>query len=434
MLKKIFFFTFFFLGISYTYATPRIESWQLSNQARVLFVEERQLPIIDIKIEFDAGVRRNPPNKAGLAELTNSLIDAGTKKTTDYPAFTQAKISDSFADIAAKRDFYTDPDRAGVALRTLTQHKEKAISLLAHLLSAPSFPNDVFIRERTHLITHLKEEQTKPAFIANQAFWKTIYQNHPYGYQATPTSIKQINLTDIRTFYETHYTASHAIVSIVGDITKEEANAIAHTLTNKLPRTHFTLPPIPEPRLTKTNTINIPHPTTQTHLIIGLPTTTRQNPHYFALLVGNYTLGGGGFSSRLLNEIRVKNGLAYSAQSYFYPLIQKGPFQISLQTKKEETTKALTLTKQTLNTFLSHGPTAQEIQAAKDNLTNGFALRIDNNRKILDNIANIGYYQLPLTFLDTWTEQIRKVTAKDIQTAFQKTISENHITTIIVGP
>lgn len=434
MLKKIFLFTLFFLSIPYTYATPRIESWQLSNQARVLFVEERQLPIIDIKIEFDAGTRRNPHNKAGLAELTNSLIDAGTKKTTTYPALTQSKISDLFADIAAKRDFYTDPDRAGVALRTLTQHKEKAIQLLTHLLSAPSFPTDVFIRERAHLITNLKEEQTKPGFIANQAFWKTIYQDHPYGFHATPTSINQINLTDIRKFYETHYTASHAIISIVGDITKEEANTIAHTLTDKLPHTHFTLPPLPEPTLTKANTINIPHPTTQTHLIIGLPTITRQDPYYFALLIGNYTLGGGGFSSRLLNEIRVKNGLAYSAQSYFYPLIQKGPFQISLQTKKEETIKALTLAKETLNTFVNNGPTEQEIQAAKDNLINGFALRIDNNRKILDNIANIGYYQLPLNFLDTWTEQIRKVTAEEIQTAFQKTLSKDHLTTIIVGP
>ena len=166
---------------------------------------------------------------------------------------------------------------------------------------------------------------------------------------------------------------------------------------------------------------------------MGAPALARGDPDYFALTAGNYILGGGGFVSRLTHEVREKRGLAYSVYSYFNPLAQEGPFEIGLQTQKEQTVEALKIVRDTLAAYLRDGPTAEELKAAKDNLIGGFALRIDNNRKILDNIAAIGFYNLPLDYLDTWTANIAKVTTSEIKRAFNRKIAVDKLATVVVG-
>jgi zinc protease len=177
----------------------------------------------------------------------------------------------------------------------------------------------------------------------------------------------------------------------------------------------------------------IAHPATQAHILIGAPALARGDPDFFPLTVGNYVLGGGGFVSRLMREVREQRGLAYSAYSYFSPLAQPGPFQAGLQTQKEQADEALKVTRSTIAAFLREGPTPQELKAAKDNLIGGFALRIDNNRKILDNVAAIGFYNLPLDYLDTWTAKVAKVSAADIKSAFNRKISPDRLATVVVG-
>jgi zinc protease len=177
----------------------------------------------------------------------------------------------------------------------------------------------------------------------------------------------------------------------------------------------------------------IAHPASQSHILIGLPALARRDPDYFALTVGNYVLGGGGFVSRLTREVREKRGLAYSAHSYFLPTAQKGPFQLGLQTQKEQTDEALKVVRETLAAYLRDGPTAEELKAAKDNLIGGFPLRIDNNRKILDNVAAIGSYGLPLDYLDSWTANVARVSVEDIKAAFTRKILLDKLITVVVG-
>lgn len=426
------------LSASAANATLKIQSWTLANGARVLFVENHSIPIVDASIEFDAGSRRDPKGKSGTASLTNAMLARGVQASqTPFaePAMTEAQISDTFADTAAQRDSGAGPDRAGASLRTLSSRSERdaAVALLGRILAHPSFPADIFSRDKARTIASIKEDETKPESIANKAFWRSLYGDHPYADQPTVPSVEAITRDDLVNFHRVHYVANRAVIAIIGDINRAEANAMAEQLTVRLPQ-GAPLPPLPAVVNAQAKQEYIVHPASQAHVMIGMPAIARGDKDYFALTVGNYALGGGGFVSRLTHEVREKRGLSYSAYSYFNPLAQPGPFQVGLQTKKEQTEEALKVVHDTLATFLRDGPTPAEIKAAKDNLIGGFALRIDNNRKILDNIAAIGFYGLPLDYLDTWTANIAKVSAADIKNAFSRKVALDRLTTVVVGP
>jgi zinc protease len=436
-MKKLFLVAFTFLSWTAggnAHAALKIQSWTLDNGARVLFVENHSIPILDISVEFDAGSRRDPEGKAGTAALTNAMLARGLREAGGEPAMTEAQLSDAFADIAAQRGGGAGADRAGGTLRTLSSQKERdtAVSLLSRILAQPSFPENLFARDKARTISAVKEDETKPESIADKAFWRLLYGSHPYAKQETPASVEAITRDDLIAFHARHYVANRAIIAMIGDITRAEADKIAQQLTMRLPRGEPlpALPPVPP---VQGQEEYIVHPASQAHILIGMPALARGDPDFFALTVGNYALGGGGFVSRLMHEVREKRGLAYSAYSYFSPLAQQGPFQAGLQTQKEQTDKALMVVRDTIAAFLREGITPQELKAAKDNLIGGFALRLDNNRKILDNVAVIGFYNLPLDYLDTWTANVAKVTAADIKAAFNRKIAPDRLATVVVG-
>lgn len=419
------------------HAALKIQAWTLANGARVLFVESRAIPILDVSIEFDAGSRRDPQGKTGTASVTNAMLAKGVQESTGQapePALTEAQISNAFADIAAQPHGQAGNDRAGMSLRTLSSPNErnKAVALLARILAQPSFPQGLLERDKARIIASIREELTQPEAIANRAFWPLLYGTHPYGRIATPESVETIMRDDLVAFHQKHYVADRAVIAMIGNITRDEADDIARRLTARLRRGEQldALPAVPP---TAGQEQRIAHPASQSHILIGAPALERGDPDYFPLTVGNYILGGGGFVSRLMHEVREKRGLSYSVYSYFLPLAQQGPFEVGMQTQKSQTTEALKVVRDTLSGFIRSGPTADELQAAKDNLTGGFALRLDNNVKILENIAVIGFYGLPLDYLDTWTEKIARVTAADVQAAFRRKIGPDRLATVVVG-
>ncbi|HEY8607155.1 MAG TPA: pitrilysin family protein [Noviherbaspirillum sp.] len=419
------------------YAALQIQSWTLDNGARVLFVENRSIPILDVSVEFDAGSRRDPAGKAGTADLTVAMLARGLREATgprSEPAMSEAAISDAFADLAAQRGGGAGADRAGATLRTLSSSRERetSVALLARILAHPAFPADLLARDKARTIAAIKEDETKPESIGNKAFWRMMYGDHPYAQHETVASVEAIGRDDLVNFHRTHYVANRAVISMIGDVSRNEADAIARELTARLPQ-GAPLPALPPVQLPPPREQYIAHPASQAHILLGVPAIVRGDPDYFPLLVGNYTLGGGGFVSRLTHEVREKRGLSYSVYSYFNPMAQAGPFQAGLQTQKDQADEALKIVRSTIADFLREGPTQQELKAAKDNLVGGFALRIDNNRKILDNIAAIGFYGLPLDYLDTWTARVSKVTAAEIRAAFQRKIALDKMTTVVVG-
>ena len=414
------------------YAALPIQHWVTENGARVFFVETHAIPVLDINVEFDAGSRRDPEGKAGLAALTNGSLDKGI---AGVDGVTEAQILDAFADAGAIRSNKTSMDRAGYSLRVMSDpaESESAIRMMSRLLAKPSFPEALLMRDKARLVASLKEEMTRPESIAAKAFRKDIYSAHPYGVSSTPESVGQITREDLVDFHKTHYVANRAVISLVGDIDIERARRIAQEISSGLSVSDRDLPKLPDVTASARKTDVIAHPATQAHILIGMPALRRGDPDFFALTVGNYILGGGGFSSRLMQEVREKRGLSYSVYSHFQPMLQPGPFVIGLQTEKKQADDAIGVVNATLNDFLRKGPDAAELQSARDHLVNSFAMQMDNNLKVLELISMIGYYRLPLDYLDHWTEKVAQVTAADVKDAMNRKLNAGQMATVIVG-
>jgi zinc protease len=347
----------------------------------------------------------------------------------------EAAIAEAFARIGALRGAGASDDRASVSLRTLTSEPEltRAVELTARLLAQPSFPEAVLEREKSRLSTQLRESQTRPETIVSREFNAAVYGTHPYGRHATPETVQAITRDDLISFHRRHYGASRAVVVMIGNISAERAREIADALTRGLPAGEAAPQRPPLPGISKGEIRRIAHPASQSHIRIGLAAIARGDPDFFALQVGNYVLGGGGFVSRLYNEVREKRGLAYSVYSYFSPMAQPGPFTIGLQTRKEQTELALQVIDETLQRFLNEGPTEAEVIAAKANLVGGFPLRIDSNRKILDQLVVIGVHDLPLDWLERWPQRIEAVTVADVRQAFARHVKPQALSTVVVG-
>jgi len=409
-------------------AGVKIEHWVSPSGARVYFVESRVLPMLDIQVDFAAGSMFDPEGKSGLAALTRATLDNGAGKLDE------TAIAEQLADIGANLSGGADTDRASVALRTLSakDKREPALAILKAVLHQPLFDAAIFEREKIRTIAGLKEAMTRPDSIAGKAFWAAMYPSHPYGRQATPESVAALNRDDLAAFHARYYVAANASITLVGDLSRQDAEKIAESIAAGLPQgTPATLPAAPE--LAAGNTIALAHPASQAHIYIGLPAIERGNPDFFPLLVGNYTLGGGGFVSRLMKEVRDQRGYAYSVYSYFAPMRQTGPFQIGLQTKRSQAKDAIKVTRDVLAGFLKDGPSDEELAAAKANLTGSFPLRLDSNKKILDNVANIGFYGLPLDYLDQYQARVQAVTAEEIKAAFARRVVPEKLITVTVA-
>lgn len=410
-----------------------IQTWKTSTGTRVVLVESHVLPLVDVQLDVDAGTRLEEPSQAGLASLTAELLDKGNGH--DQNSLDEAMLADAWADLGAQWGIHVSQDRTSLRLRTVSDQstRQAALALLSRILNQPLFPESVFKREQANLIAHLREAQTKPEHLGEEAFMKALYPHHPYGIVSNEETLKNIRPTDLKEFYQKYYRADRAVLTLVGDLSRTEAEQEAEILSRQLPQGRDYLPVLPQVNAPKAHTIQIHHPAQQAHIWMGKPLIDRQNPDYFPLLVANYILGGGGFVSRLTTEIREKRGLAYSVYSYFQALQAAGPFQMSMQTRKDQAEQAVQLMRDTLQAFVQKGPTTSELQAAKDHLINGFPLRIDSNKKLLENVALIGWYRLPEDYLDTWTQRIEAVTLEQVQDAIERHLNPETMITVVIG-
>ena len=409
-------------------AGPQIEHWTSESGARVFFIESRSLPMLDVRVDFAAGSAYEPEGLEGLAGMTRGLLETGIE------GLDEQGIVEQIADTGAQIGGDTDRDRNSLVLRTLSSQTERdaSVDLAARLLATPTFPETALERERNRSIAGLREALTRPATLASRAFSAGIYPEHPYGRQTTPESLARIDRDALLDFHRRHFVAANATVTIVGDIDRADAEHIAQQLTAALPRGEAA-PPLPEPPMPPARIERIANPSAQAHIALGLPGMGREDPDYYPLLVGNHVLGGGGFTSRLTREVRDARGYAYSVFSFFHPHRVAGPFQIGLQTRGSQTDSALAVVSEVLAAFTADGPTEEELTAAQSNIINGFGLRLDSNRKILDHVAMIGFYGLPLDWLDTYTGHIAAVTAEQVQDAFARRIRPEHLVTIVAG-
>nr|WP_294868051.1 pitrilysin family protein [uncultured Pseudogulbenkiania sp.] len=410
-----------------------IQHWNSAQGARVYFVEAHANPIVDLRVEFDAGNRREDPAKPGVSDMTASLLDAGTAKRSEE------QLREALADTASSLSAFAELEGAGITLRTLARPavREQAVALAADVLARPVFPAAILEREKARTIENLRQEENDAGFLAQRELTRLMYPQHPYGINArvSAASLKSITRADLMAFWRSHYQPRYAVVSIVGDLSRAEAERLAEELLAGLANRPGSLPAMPQVALPPDGkTVKLTHPGTQTHMALGMPVITRDDPDYFPLLVGNYVLGGGGFDARLMKEVRDKRGLTYGVSSNFSPYQRAGEFAIGLSTRNDQAATALKVTRDTLQQFIEEGPSAAELEQAKANIIGGFPLRFDSNGKLLGYLGVIGLYQLPLTFLDDYVKHVAAVTPEQVRDAWRRRIHPEQMATVIVGP
>jgi zinc protease len=412
-------------------AAVNIQHWQTSSGAEVYFVENHDLPIVDLSVNFAAGSARDAAEKSGLAGITRYMMTLGAAGMNDEV------IANKLADIGAVLGGEFDGDRAALKLRTLSSEREQkqALDVFGKILQKPDFPSSVLAREKARIISGLEESATQPEGMVNKAFMTALYGSHPYSLDESGeiATVAKLSVADLQAFYQQYYRANGAVIAMMGDLSRAQAEAIAESMASGLPKgpANPAIAQVTYPKAPVTQ--RIAHPASQSHILLGYPGIKRGDPDLFPLYVGNYVLGGGGFVSRLTEEVREKRGLVYSVYSYFMPMAEVGTFQIGLQTKKEQADEALKIVRATLADFLDKGVTDAELKAAKANVIGGFPMRIDSNSKILDYLAVIGFYKLPLNYLDEYNSKVAAVTAAQIKDAFNRRLKPENFVTVIVG-
>jgi zinc protease len=393
--------------------------------------------MVDVQIDLDAGSRRDPADQPGLANLMASSTSNGVRASHAGPALDENQLSEAWADLGASFGGSASADRMSFALRSLTYPDilDQAVALAARQIGEPAFPEAPWLRDRPKLIASLKEANTRPATLAARAFNRAVYGNHPYGYEPTEASLLRTHVQHLRDLHARVLRACAVQVSIVGALNRAQADALVTKLLARLPQAGCVKPPpVPEVQpLAAASDQRIAFASAQAHVLVGQPGFKRNDPDFFALTVGNHILGGGGFTARLTEEVREKRGLTYSVYSFFAPGLHAGAFTVGLQTRPDQAEQALALVREVLSRFVAQGPSDKELQAAKDNLMGGFALRIDSNKKLLDNVANIAWNRLPLDYLDTWTQQIDKLTAADVRAAMARVLQPDRMATVVLG-
>lgn len=422
------------------HAAIPIQQWTLPGGAQVFLVESPAIAMVDVQIDFDAGSRRDPPSQAGLASVMAAMLEKGVRGQTGEAALDENALSEAWADLGAQFGAGASSDRLSFSLRSLTEPDllSKAVALAARVMAEPAFPDAIWQRERQRLEASLKESSTRPATLVGRAYAKAVYGSHPYGFQMTEDSLRRIAVSDMQTLHRSAVVACRARISMVGAVTRVQADRMATQLLSRLPQQPCaSLPPlavVPEVApLAQAAEQRIPFDSAQAHVLMGQPGIKRADPDYFALIVGNYILGGGGFVSRLSTEVREKRGLTYGVSSYFSPGLHAGSFTVSLQTRPDQARQAVSLVRQVVSEFVANGPTEAELKAAKDNLIGGFALRLDSNRKLLDNVVGIAWNGLPLDYLDTWTQRVDSLTTAEIKAAFARKLQPERMVTVVLG-
>jgi len=411
-----------------------IKEWKTKNGVRVLYVYAPALPMVDIQVVFDAGSIHNG-NQPGLAKLTNSMLSHGAK--LNNKVLTVEDISERFDSVGARFGTGASKDNAEISLRTLTDDKwlAKAVMTTQAILNAPTFNKKELERVRKQFLISFEGRKQSPSTIASELFYKNLYKDHPYAIPAigTEQSIKKISRKDLINFYEKYYVAKNALVTIVGDVGRKKAESLAEEIIGKLPAGNKATPLTDVKDLQSASVIHHEFPSSQTHIIMGQPGIHRKDKDYFTLYVANHILGGSGFGSRIMEEIREKRGLAYSSYSYFVPMMKRGPFTLGMQTSNKQTDEALQVLKETLKDFIEKGPTEKELMHSKKNITGGFPLRIDSNSDISNYLSVIGFYHLPLSYLKDFNQRIEAVTLAQIKETLKRRIDPDKMVTVTVG-
>lgn len=415
-------------------APPRrtldVQSWTTEQGSRVLFFESHELPMFDLQLTFAAGSSRDG-ELPGLASLTNAMLNEGSG-TLDAD-----QIAAGFEDLGAQFANGTYRDMAVASLRSLSNEEQRqaALALFTQVVAQPSFPEEPMLRLKNQYQAGFEYQKQQPGKLAALELFKRLYGQHPYAQptDGNPQSIRAIQVGQLKAFHQQAYSAGNAVIALVGDLDREQAEHIASQLSLALPQGPG-LPPLPKPERPEPGQVHVEYPSNQTHIMLAQAGVARGDADYPALFLGNQILGGGGFGTRLMEEVREKRGLTYGVYSAFSPMQVGGPFMINLQTRADQSEGTLELVRELLRDYLDKGPSQQELDNAKRELAGSFPLRTTSNGDIVGLLASTGFYQLPLDYQERFLEQVQALTAEQVKAALNKHLDADAFVIVTAGP
>ena len=410
-------------------AAPPVQRVVLANQLVLLAGEDHSLPFVTLQLLTDSGARKDPLCKEGLAHLTARGLLWGTSKRD------LATIYQELDFMGASLTSFSGRDYATLTLRVLKKDFDKGLGILTDVLTQPTFPVDELRREVEKTLASIQAAEDDPENVAEKEFLKTLFPNSRYGHpiEGTKESLKRITREDLFEFYRRYYHPNNGILVIVGDITRDEIRSRVLPQFEAWPSEKG-----PEERFVvafsdQKKTIKIDRSITQANIILGHRGVSRDNPDYYALTVMNYILGGGGFSSRLFDEIRVKRGLAYSVASYFDPGRFPGSFQIVLQTKNASAREAIALSLQEMERIRKEPVSEKELEGAKKYLMGSFPMRLDTQGKLVNFLGQVEYFGLGLNYPDAYPSIIQAVTREDVLRVAKTYLHPESIILVVVA-
>jgi zinc protease len=397
-------------------AAPRADALEikritLKNGAVLLVSEAHQLPMVTLSIAFDAGSRRDPAGKEGLAALTAQCLREGTKSLGADEFNRKVDFMGSELAVSAGRDY------ASAGFTSLKRYLPDTLKLLAGVLTEPGLRDADITRKRAEIVAAIKADEEQPGYVADVTFLKALFGASPYGHPVSGSaeSVAKLSAEDVRRFYRDHYRLEGAVIAVAGDVTADEIKA---SLEAELTGLHGTTPPQAEPPAPQVapglHVSLVDRNVAQANVILGFGGVARSNPDFYKLQVMNYILGGGGFASRLVQSVRSKAGLAYSISSGFDAGKFPGSFTVGLQTKNPSTNVALALVLQQLREMQEKPVTDAELDGAKRFLIGSFPLKIDRQSAIASFMLQVELYGLGLDYADRYPKLIQAVTKDDV--------------------
>ena len=391
-------------------ALPPVQRMVLPNKLVLLLSEEHSLPFVTFQLLVDSGSRKDPSSQEGLANLVARGLLLGTSKRT------VTAINEELDFMGASLHASSGRDYATLNLRVLKKDLDRGIDLFLEALTQPSFPEEEVRREVEKTLAAIQAAEDQPEEVAEKAFQKTLFLSSPYAHpvEGTKESLPRISREVIVQFYRTYYHPGNSILTVVGDITGEEVKAKLLPSLAKWPVGEIPEVPFKSTFASGPKAVKIDRPITQANIILGHAGVSRGNPDFYALTIMNYILGGGGFSSRLMEEIRNKRGLAYSVASFFDPGKYPGSFQIVLQTKNASAKEAISLSRQQMERIRQELVSEKELEGAKKYLVGSFPMRLDTQGKLTNFLTQVEYYGLGLDYPEKYPGLIRSVTRGEV--------------------
>jgi len=411
------------------HAAAKIEQVRSPGGITAWLVHEPSVPVISVSFDFRAGGLYDAAGKKGTANMVSGLLDEGAGDL-DSLAFQQR-----LEELAVRLSFDSGRDSFSGDLKTLTANRDAAFDMLRLALSAPRFDDEAVERIRRQIMVGLKRKEKDPDAIANRAWFRIAFADHPYALpnDGTEESVGRITPDDLRDYVTRAFARDNLTIGVVGDISAADLAPLLDRTFGHLPATPAAVA-VPDAHPAGAGQVEvIEQAIPQSRVVFGADGIKRSDPDWYAAYVLNYVLGGGGLTSRLSDEVREKRGLAYSVYSYLYPLERAAVHIGGVGTRNESVGQAIDVIRGELRRVRDEGISAEELADAKTYLNGSFPLRLTSGGRIANLLVAIQRHDLGLDYIDQRPALINAVTLEDIRRVAKQLLQPENLLIVVVG-